>query len=84
MSKKIPEHFRKYFWDCEFDDLTMDQYAFFITERILNFGNMESVKWLLRQIDEEFLKTVVRKSRNLDKKTRNYWNFMLYDDETSH
>jgi len=55
----------------------MDKYAFFIAERILNFGDMASLRWLIARTDKAFLKKVVEKSRNLDKKTRNYWKIML-------
>src|SRR4030042_2489119 len=76
-SVKIPDRFRKYFWDCVFDKLTFYEYDIFITERLLNFGNMDSVKWLLSRIDRERLRDVVETSRNLTKKTRNYWKTIL-------
>jgi hypothetical protein len=79
INQTLPQTLKKYFWDCDFKDLSMDKYAFFIAERILNFGNMDSLKWLLDRIDRDFLKEVVKKSRNLDNKTRNYWEMMLYD-----
>ena len=64
----LPKTLKKYFWDCDFKDLSMKKYAFFIAERILNFGDMDSLRWLLDRIDSDFLKEVVKKSRNLDKK----------------
>ncbi len=73
----IPEKFKKYFWDCDFENLSMQKYAFFIIERILNFGDVDSVKWLLSNTDRKMLMEVVEKSRNLNKKTRNYWRIML-------
>jgi hypothetical protein len=77
MENGIPNNFKSYFWDCDFTELTLDKYAFFITERILNFGNMESIHWLLENVDEETLRNVVKKSRNLDKKTKNFWEIKL-------
>ena len=73
----LPLELKKYFWDCHFDELRRGQHAFFITERILNFGNIQTVKWLLTAIDKDFLMQVVETSRNLDPKTRNYWKIML-------
>lgn len=84
MNETLPEMLKKYFWDCDFKELNMDKYAFFITERILNFGDMTSLKWLIDRTDKAFLKQVVEKSRNLDKKTRNYWKIMLYDNEPAY
>ncbi len=84
MNETLPEMLKKYFWDCDFKELNMDQYAFFITERILNFGDTTSLKWLIDRTDKAFLKQVVEKSRNLDNKTRNYWEIMLYDNEPAY
>lgn len=68
----------KYFWDCDFENLDMSQYGFFISERILNYGDIPSLQWLFTQIDKVFLAEIVDKSRNLNKKTRNYWNLVLH------
>jgi len=73
----LPDMLRKYFWDCDFETLSMARYAQFISERILNFGDMQSLKWLLAQIDRSFLIELIQKSRNLNRKTKNYWKLML-------
>ncbi len=69
----LPSECKKYFWDCDFKQLRMENHAVFITERILNFGNLSAVRWLLSVVDRSFLMDVVEHSRNLDKKTRNFW-----------
>ena len=74
----LPDMLSKYFWDCDFENLSMSQYGVFISERILNYGDIPSLKWLFTQIDKIFLAEVVDKSRNLNKKTRNYWNLVLH------
>ncbi len=75
--KELPEMLRKYFWDCSFEDLRLAQYPIFISERILNLGDMDSLRWLFSKIDKEFLIDLVNKSRNLNKKTKNYLKLML-------
>ena len=74
---KLPDNYRKYFWDCDFHEITMEKYKFFITERLLNYGNEQTLKWLLSNIEKSDLKNVVINSRNLNKKTRNYWELIL-------
>ena len=74
---ELPKMLRKYFWDCSFEDLRLAQYPVFISERILNLGDMDSLRWLFSKIDKEFLIDLVNKSRNLNKKTKNYWKLML-------
>ena len=75
----LPSKLKKYFWDCDFEELTLEKYPFFIAERILNLGDEYSVKWLLKNVSKEQLKNVVDNSRNLTKKTKNYWRIMLYE-----
>ena len=76
--EKLPDQYRKYFWDCDFEHITMEAYPFFITERLLNYGNEQTLKWLLARISKIDLGNVVKKSRNLDKKTKNYWKIILH------
>lgn len=78
MESTLPQTLQKYFWDCEFTELSFDQHAVFITERILNFGNLAAIKWLLSMVDASFLRQVVTQSRQLDNKTRNFWRIMLW------
>ncbi|HJX71681.1 MAG TPA: hypothetical protein VJ346_07010 [Bacteroidales bacterium] len=74
---RLPAEFQKYFWDCDFNELTFNKYPRFISERLLNYGDMDGVKWLLSLVSKDFLKEMVKTSRNLNNKTRNYWNIIL-------
>ena len=76
---KLPQQYRKYFWDCDFKEIKLEKYQFFITERLLSFGNEEVIRWLLPKINKADLAKVLKKSRNLDKKTRNYWQVVQND-----
>lgn len=71
--KKLPQKFAKYFWDCDFGSLRWSKYSFFIAERVLCFGDSVSVRWLLDMGGKRLVLSVVRKSRSLDEKTRNFW-----------
>jgi hypothetical protein len=77
----IPEEFRKYFWDVAFDDLSLDKYPRFIAERILNYGDLAGIKWLMTALNKDFIRSVIKRSRNLNLKTQNYWQLMLGNTE---
>jgi hypothetical protein len=77
---KLPKEFQRYFWDVAFDELTLEKYPRFIAERILNYGDLSGIKWLLSRTDRKFIRTLVDNSRNLNPKTRNYWQIMLAED----
>lgn len=80
MNNQIPKRLKKYFWDCKFEDLQWDKYYFFISERLLNFGNPAAINWLLRKLDAAELRNIVMRSKNLDVKSRNFWTIMLNED----
>jgi hypothetical protein len=73
----IPEEFQKYFWDVAFKDLSLEKYSRFIAERILNYGDLESVRWLIVTVGMDFISSVVKTSRNLNPKTLNFWQIRL-------
>jgi hypothetical protein len=72
----LPKEFKKYFWDCKFEELEWDNYKVFITERLLNFGDMDAVKWLKTRLSGNEILEIVNTSRNIDAKTRNFWNII--------
>ena len=73
----MPEKFRKFFWDVDYDDLSMEKYPAFIAERLMNFGDLNGIRWLLAEVDLNFIRSIIKSSRNLNPKTRNYWQLML-------
>jgi uncharacterized protein YaaW (UPF0174 family) len=73
----LPEKFRKYFWDVSFDDLSFNKYPGFIAERLLNYGDLHAMKWLLSHTEKKLIKTLTESSRNLNVKTKNYWKTIL-------
>lgn len=74
---KVPKEFSRYFWDVVLDDLTIEKHPRFIAERLLNYGDLNSIKWLFTWTDRKFILTLVDESRNLNPKSRNYWKIML-------
>ncbi len=75
----LPQTLKKYFWDCHFDQLSMNDHSLFICERILNYGDIPSLQWLFTQIDKALLTEVISHSRNLNDKTLNYWQLILHE-----
>lgn len=74
----LPAHFRKYFWDCPFEELSLEKYPRFIVARILNFGDWEAVSWLFARGGRELIAKAVKNGRYVNHKTENFWNMMLH------
>jgi hypothetical protein len=68
----LPLEFRKYFWDVDFNKLSLKKYSVFILERIMSLGDFRALKWMLK-IPRHKILEVVRRSRQIDAKTRNFW-----------
>lgn len=79
LTDPLPFEFQKYFWDVAFDELTFEKYPRFIAERLLNYGNLNDIRWLLAHTDQQFLAAIIENSRNLNDKTKNYWKIFLTD-----
>ena len=60
-------------WDVDLEKIDLEKDKKLIIERILKYGVSEQVAWLLGNYSEKSIVEVVKKSRNIDRKTANYW-----------
>lgn len=61
------------FWDVDIEKVDPEKNSKFIIERVLKYGLTEHVNWLLHNYSERSIVEVVKKSKNIDRKTANYW-----------
>ena len=74
---KLPYFLQKYFWDVDFLKVDKNTYSQFIIERILEFGDQKSVKWMINNFSLDEIKKVVTISKNLSKKSANFWQIIF-------
>lgn len=68
------------FWDVK--DLDPAENSNFVIKRILEFGDVEDIKWAADTYGENKIKEVFLKSRPLSKKSDNFWcNFFNIDSQ---
>lgn len=80
MSKKktqIPESFRSYFWDVNFEDLETKKHTFLIIKRVLDRGNLRDIRWLIRTYGKDVIGKVVMDTKDLSRSTGNFWADIL-------
>lgn len=65
------------FWDVDLSTIDPDKHSTFIIERILRFGLPEDVRAMLEQYNEATLRSVVTRSRHIDRKTAAFWAIHL-------
>ena len=60
------------FWDFDIRKLDADKHSHFIIERVLQYGVPQDIRWLLTNYSDKDIIEVVKKSKNIDKKTANF------------
>jgi len=55
----VPTSFKKYFWEAETEKLDLKKDAEYIIGRVLEYGNIAAVQWMLRTFDKEPIKKVL-------------------------
>ena len=68
---------RRYFWDTDFSTLDIEKDKRFIIERLLELGDEPAVEWLRKEFKKQELLEVLRRTRNMSKKSRRFWNLVL-------
>ncbi len=56
------------FWDVDFSKINKITHTQFIIERILEYGDLKSVKWMNNNYDLDKIKEVTINSKNISKK----------------
>lgn len=75
--KKLPESFRGYFWDVDFDSLTLENTPILILKRIIDRGDTNAIRWMRRYYSKEQIKKLLLLTRDLSQKSANFWADLL-------
>jgi len=71
--KMIPEYVLKLFWDAKKSSIDIEKHSSYIIKRVLDFGDVPAVNWLLKTYPQELIKKIVNKKRGLHPKTITFW-----------
>lgn len=76
--KHFPAFLKKYFWDTEFKNIKIREHKRYVAERILEYGDIYALKWLLSNIGKETIKQILLQGRGLSPRSADFW--ALYFD----
>lgn len=76
--KRLPECAYSYFWDIDPAKLDVGEYPRYVIERLLEYGDLSSVRWMERCFSREEIVEVLKTSRRLSVLSANFW--VLYFD----
>ncbi|MGQ9647180.1 MAG: DUF6922 domain-containing protein [Thermodesulfobacteriota bacterium] len=69
----IPDGIGRLFWDVDKNALDLKRHRSYIIKRIMDYGDIEEVKWMLKTYSSEEVIEVVKKSRGLSRKSAYFW-----------
>jgi hypothetical protein len=71
------------FWDCDVADVDLKKNKRYVIERVITRGRMEDFEKLLTLYSKEEIKEQLKKSKELDPKTRHFcsWYFDIPENE---
>ena len=76
---RVPEKFYQFFWDVDPKGLNTKTHSRYIIERILELGDMYTLRWIQRMYPAKTIMEVCETSRKVSPKSKNLWR-IWYED----
>ena len=75
--QRLPEFLRSLFWEVDFSEVQLKSHMRYVVERILEYGNDQSVIWLRKTVTPKEIAEVVKSSRAISPNTAALWALIL-------
>ena len=69
----IPERVQRLFWDTDKSGVDPRAHRSYIIRRIMDYGDLDDVRWMLNTYSSEEIKPVLEKGRGLSRKSGTFW-----------
>jgi len=73
MKKEDSVRLRPFLWDTDIKNITLKKSRKTIIERVLKYGQVDDISWLLKHYSDDEIIDIIKRSSNLDRRTANYW-----------
>jgi hypothetical protein len=73
----LPVYLKPFFWDVDFQRLTISDSAFFIISRLMEHTDENGFRFLLNTYRREEMIAVLEKSRTISRRSRNFWRVLF-------
>ena len=70
---RLPLFLKKYFWDVDFNKLDFKKRPEYIILRILEYGDIKTLRWLLKNTNKKKIKEIIIKYKGLSPKSLYFW-----------
>ncbi len=69
----LPQSFKEYFWDVDFDKLDLKKSRTFILKRLLDRGDTKALNFLRKYYQREEIKDLLFSTKDISQKTATFW-----------
>lgn len=69
----IPPNIKRYFWDVDANKLDPNKYSEYVIGRILEYGNPDAMKWIIKTFNNNLIEKTFKKNREMSRKTAEFW-----------
>jgi hypothetical protein len=76
-NRRLPRRLDKFFWDVSPDQIDLNRHSEYVIARLLEHGDLVAIQWLIKAYRKEEIINVVKQSRQLSRKTANFWRLRL-------
>ncbi|MFA4873637.1 MAG: hypothetical protein WC659_06975 [Patescibacteria group bacterium] len=75
--KEVMPFRRSLFWDVDPKTIDPEKHAEYIIERVLDFGELEEVRWLAHHYSKRLIRKTLKESRVIHDKSRILWDLVF-------
>ncbi|MGH7773054.1 MAG: DUF6922 domain-containing protein, partial [Candidatus Binatia bacterium] len=76
-SRRLPRFLHQFFWDVAPKQIDLREHSEYVIARLLEHGDLAAIRWLLMAYTKQEIAKVVKQSRQLSRKTANFWRLRL-------
>jgi hypothetical protein len=73
----LPEPLRPFFWDVDFQRLSVGESSYFIISRLMEHGDEPEIRFLLETYSQKEMIHVLKNSRSLSSRSRGFWKIVF-------
>ena len=75
--RRLPRYLQQFFWDVIPTQIDLGEHPEYVIARLLEHGDLVAIRWLLRTYTRKEIAEVVKQSRQLSRKSANFWRLHL-------
>ena len=73
----VPDTFKRFFWDVQFETLSPKEKPYYIINRLLDKGNLEAARWVIKTFPKDMIIHTFKTMRDFTPWNGTFWQRYL-------